>query len=71
MKVNYVLRQAYACRYVYSLLAFESERRIENPNLQVDALTEASSEKTKARSRAALGHLIDTLKFVGQLNIPF
>ena len=25
----------------------------------------------KTRNRAAIGHLIDTLKFVGQLDIPF
>ena len=25
----------------------------------------------KTRNRAAIGHLIDTLKFMGQLGIPF
>ena len=53
------------------LQAFEFDRRIEDPELQVDVLLETSSAKTKTRNRAAIGHLIDTLKFMGQLGIPF
>ena len=34
--------------------AFEFERRIENLELQVDALRETSSAKMKTRNRAAL-----------------
>ena len=49
------------------LQAFEIERRIEDPELQVDALLEKSSAKLKTRNRAAIGHLIDTLKFMRQL----
>ena len=53
------------------LQAFESERRIEDPELQVDVLLKTSSATMKTRKRAAIGHLIDTLKFMGQLGIPF
>ena len=53
------------------LPAFEFERRIEDLELQVDALLETSSAKMKTRNCAAIGHLIDTLKFMGQLGIPF
>ena len=53
------------------LPAFEFERRIEDPELQVDALLETSSAKMKTRNRAATGHLIDIQKFMGQLDIPF
>ena len=53
------------------LQAFKLERRIEDPELQVDALLETSSAKMKTRNRAAIGRLIDTLKFLGQLGIPF
>ena len=49
------------------LLAFEFERRIEDPQLQVDPLLEKSSAMMKTRNLAAVGHLIDTLKFI----IPF
>ena len=52
------------------LQAFEFERRIEDPELQVDALLETSSAKMKTRNRAAIGNLIDNLKFIGQLGIP-
>ena len=52
------------------LQAFEFERRIEDPELQVDALQETSSAKMKTRNRAAIGHLIDILKFMGLLGIP-
>ena len=38
------------------------ERCIEDLELQVDALL-------KTRNRAAIGHLIDTLKFIGKLGI--
>ena len=51
--------------------AFEFERRIEDPNLQVGALLKVSSAKTKPRNRAAVGHLIDTSRFMEQLGIPF
>ena len=47
------------------LQAFEFERRIKDPELQVDALLETFSAKMKTRNRAAIGHLIDTLKFMG------
>ena len=52
---------------------FEFERHIEDPELQVDAILETSSAKMKTRHRAAaaLRHLIDTLKFLEQLGIPF
>ena len=53
------------------LQAFEFERRIEDPELQVNALLETSSAKMKIRNRAAIGHLIDTLKFMRQFGIPF
>ena len=53
------------------LQAFEFVRRIEDPELQVHALVETSSAKMKTRNRAAIGHLIDPLKFMGQLGIPF
>ena len=43
---------------------------IEDPELQVDALLETSSAKMKTRNRAAIVHLIDTLKFMEQLGIP-
>ena len=47
------------------LLAFEFERHFEDPELQVDALPKTSSAKMTTRNRAAIGHLIDTQKFVG------
>ena len=53
------------------LQAFEFECRIEDPELQVDALLETSPSKMKTRNRAAIGRLIDTLKFMGMLSIPF
>ena len=53
------------------LLEFKFERRIEVPELQVDALRETSSAKRKTRNRAAIGQRIDTVKFMGQLGIPF
>ena len=53
------------------LQAYVFERRIEIPELQVDALLETSSAKMKTRNRAAIGHLIDTLNFMGQLGISF
>ena len=53
------------------LQAFEFERRIEDTELQVNALRETSSAKIKTRNRAAIGHLIDTLKFMGRLSISF
>ena len=53
------------------LRAFEFERRIEDPELQVDALLKTSSAKMKTRNRAAIGRLIDTLKFMGQSGISF
>ena len=53
------------------LQAFEFEHRVEDPEFQVDALPKTSSAKLKTRNRAAMGHLIDTLKFMGQLGIPF
>ena len=54
------------------LQAFKLERRIEDLELQVDALLEMSSAKMKIRNRAAItGHLIDTLMLMEQLGIPF
>ena len=53
------------------LLAFEFECSIEDPQLQVDALLETSSARMKTQNRAVAEHLIDTLKFMGQLGIPF
>ena len=53
------------------LQAFEFERRIEDSELQVDALLETSSAKRKTRNCAAIKHLIDTIKFTGQLGIYF
>ena len=52
-------------------MAFELERRIEDPELQVDALLETSPLKMKTQNRAVIGHLIKTLKFMGQLGIRF
>ena len=49
----------------------ELQRCIEDPALQVDALLETSSAMMKIRNRAAIEHLIDTLKFIGRLDIPF
>ena len=53
------------------LQTFEFERRIEDPELQVDALLETSSAKIKTQNRAVIERLIDILKFMGQLGIPF
>ena len=50
---------------------FEFERRIEDSELQVDALPETSIAKMKTRNRADIGHLIDTLKFMGQIGFLF
>ena len=47
------------------------ERRIEDPDLQADALLEALSANMKTRNRSAIGHFIDILKFIGRLGIPF
>ena len=47
------------------LKVLEFERSMQDPELQVDALIETFSAKTKTRNRVALGHLIDTLKFIG------
>ena len=66
-------------RFTYSLevkrkiflQAFESERCVEDSELQVAALPETFSAKMKTRNRAPIGHLIDTLKFLGQLGISF
>ena len=49
------------------LQAFQFERHIEHLELQVDDLLETFSAKMKTRNRAAIGRLIDTLKFMGQL----
>ena len=38
--------------------AFKFERRIKDPELQVDALLETSSATMKTRNRAAIAHLI-------------
>ena len=46
--------------------AFEFKLRIEDLELQVDALLETSSANMKTQNHAATGHLIDTLKFMGQ-----
>ena len=43
----------------------EFEHRIEDPEFLVDALLETFSAKMKTRNCAAIGLLIDTLKFVG------
>ena len=53
------------------LQVLEFERRFEDPELHVDALLESSFAKTITQNRAAIGHLIDTLKFMGQVGIPF
>ena len=61
-------------RFTYSLevklnillQAFEFERRIEDPKLQVEALLKTSSAKMKTQNHAAIGHLIDTLKSLWQ-----
>ena len=39
--------------------------------MQVYALLETFSAKMETRNRAAVWHLIDTVKFLGQLGIPF
>ena len=51
--------------------AFEVKRRIAVTGLRVNSLLKTSSAKMKTQNRAAAGHLIDTLKFMGQLDIPF
>ena len=56
--------------YIF-LPTFEFERRIKNSEFHVGALLETYSAKMKTRNRADIGHLIDSLKFVGQLGIPF
>ena len=53
------------------LQAFEVKRRIAVTGLQVNSSLETSSAKMKTRNRAAAGHLIDTVKFMGQLGILF
>ena len=53
------------------LLGLGFERRIEHPELQVDALLELSYAKMETQNRAATGHLIDSLKFNRQLDILF
>ena len=50
---------------------FAFERRIEDPELQVNTLLETFSAIIKTQNRAAIGNLIDTLKFIKQLGIPF
>ena len=50
------------------LQAFEFERRIEDLELQLDTLLETSSAKMKTQNHAAVGHLIDSLKSMGQLD---
>ena len=52
------------------LQAFEFERRIEDPELRVNALQETTFAKMKTRNCAAIGHLIDTLKFMGTVRHP-
>ena len=71
--MNILLRLTYSLEVKLNvfLQAFEFERRIEDPELQVDALLETTSAKMKTQNHAATGHLIDTLKFMGQLDIPF
>ena len=39
--------------------------------MRVDALLKTSSAKMKTRNRIAIRHLIDTLKLMRQLGIPF
>ena len=53
------------------LQAFEFERRIEDPELRVNALRETTFAKMKTRNCAAIGHLIDTLKFMGTVRQSF
>ena len=53
------------------LQAFKLERRVEDQELQVDALLETFSAKMKTGNCAVIGHLIDTLKFMSQLGILF
>ena len=47
------------------LQVLEFERPIQEPELQVNALIETCSAKIKTRNRFAIGHLIDTVKFIG------
>ena len=54
-------------RFTYSL----EVKFIEDPESQVDALLQTSSAKMKTQHRAAIRHLIDTLKYVEQFGIPF
>ena len=53
------------------LLAFECERRIQDPELQVDALLETSSAKMKLKRTLLIAYLINILKFMGHLGTPF
>ena len=71
--MNILSQLTYSLKVKLNILlqAFEIERRIEDPELQVDVLPETSSAKMKTRNCAAIGNLIDNLKFMGQLGIPF
>ena len=53
------------------LHVLEFKRPMQDPKLQVDALIETSSAKIKTRNRIAIGHLIDTLKFIGLVRYFF
>ena len=66
-------------RLVYSLEVklnlflhvLEFKRPMQDPKLQVDALIETSFAKIKTRNSIAIGHLIDTLKFIGLVRYFF
>ena len=66
-------------RLVYSLKVklnlflqvLEFKRPMQDLKLLVDASTETSSAKIKTRNRVAIGHLIDTLKFIGLVRYFF
>ena len=54
------------------LQAFEFEQLIENPELASRRFTRnLFCEDENSKPRCYIGHLIETLKFMGQLRIPF
>ena len=55
MSILSLLTNSLEVKTKYILQGFEFERRIEDPELLVDALLEVSSAKMKTRNRAAIG----------------
>ena len=71
-KMNILIQLAYSLEVKLNVflqvLEFELERPMQDPELQVDALIgliETPSANMKTQNRVAIGHLIDTQKFMG------